>query len=70
MSGDEDQDPLLILIPALDHNNVRTIAKLAGKIPCGAKSVLTQGAVLCGFALKIFWKGARKEGQATKRAEV
>lgn len=68
MSGEEGRDPLLVLTPALTQNNVHVISRLAGKIPCGSRSVLTQGMVLCAFALKVFWKG--KEKQSAKTAKV
>lgn len=58
--GEEGQDPLLLLVPALTQNNVHVVSKLADKIPCGSNTVLTSGMVFCAFALKLFWKCKEK----------
>lgn len=63
MSGSVDQDPLLLLTPALSSNNVHLVAKLASKIPCAGGTALTPGMVFCAFALKQFWKGRRRSSK-------
>jgi len=50
-----DKDPLMLLLPALSSSNIHTVASIAQDIPCGPGATLTQGMVLCAYALKLFW---------------
>ena len=60
-------DPLLQLFPVLFASNVHLVAQVAGHIPNGRGSgFLTQGMVLCTYALKLFWKRDKKSSKSTK----